>query len=70
MERTRLGGFTLRYDDGPKQNLVIHFAAREELLERATRHFTVLAEPVEERIVRTPPETGFWAQWEAVWMKR
>ena len=35
VERDRLGGLTIRYDDGPKTGLLIHFASREDLLARA-----------------------------------
>ena len=69
-ERNRSGGFTIRYEEGSKSDLLVHFATRDELLERAAPHFTPIVEPIEERIVRTPPEKGFWAQWEVVWIRR
>ena len=28
------------------------------------------APPREEIIHRTPPQTGFWAQWEAIWRRQ
>jgi SAM-dependent methyltransferase len=69
-ERNRFGGFTVRYAEGPKRDLLVHFATREELLDRTAAHFTPLVEPIEERIRRTPPKTGSWAQWEAMWRRR
>jgi hypothetical protein len=70
VEENRFGGFTIRYDEGPKRGLLVHFAAREELLERMGRGFDVVREPREDVIHRDPPKTGSWSQWELVWRKR
>lgn len=70
VERDRLGGFTIRYDDGPKTGLLIHFASRDDLLARAGSVFEVVREPREVVMTRTPPQTGTWTQWEAVWRRR
>jgi hypothetical protein len=70
VERDRLGGLTIRYDDGPKTGLLIHFASREDLLARAGSVFEVVREPREVVMTRSAPGTGTWAQWEAVWRRR
>jgi SAM-dependent methyltransferase len=70
LERDARGGLTIRYDAGPKQDLAVHFYAREELDDLTRADFDVVR-PLRERIVeRTPPQTGYWAQWEAVWRRR
>lgn len=70
VERDRFGGFTIRYDDGPKMGLLIHFASREDLLARAGAAFEVVGEPLEVVMQREAPKTGTWAQWQAVWRRR
>jgi SAM-dependent methyltransferase len=67
VERNRFGGYTVRYDEGPKRDLLVHFYSREELLERTRETFRVLAPPREEVVPREPPKTGCWVQWETVW---
>jgi len=70
VELDRLGGFTIRYDDGPKAGLLIHFASREDLLARAGAVFEIVREPQEVVMQREAPKTGTWAQWQAVWRRR
>ena len=70
VERDRFGGLTVRYDDGPKTGLLIHFASREGLLARAGAAFEVVRDPQEVVMQRDAPKTGTWAQWEAVWRRR
>ena len=70
VERNESGGFTVRYEDGPKRGLLVHFYSQDELLERTEAQFATLIAPREDVIGRVPPETGSWAQWEAVWRKR
>jgi hypothetical protein len=62
--------FTIRYDDGPKAGLLIYFASRDDLLARAGSVFEVVREPREVVMTRSAPQTGTWAQWEAVWRRR
>lgn len=64
------GGFTAQYLEGPKQDLPVHFYARPELLALTQRAFRAVREPCEARTHRAPPQTGFWAQWEAVYERR
>ena len=65
MEGDRLGGFTIRDDDGPEAGLLIHFASREDLLARAGAVFEIVREPQEVVTQREAPKTGTWAQWQA-----
>jgi SAM-dependent methyltransferase len=69
VEENRFGGFTVRYDDGPKRGLLVHFASRAELLERTIGTFRLVREPREDVARRVSPKTGSWAQWEIVWQK-
>jgi SAM-dependent methyltransferase len=70
VERNPLGGYTVRYEEGPKRDLLVHFYSREELLERTKGRFSPLVEPREDVIPRSPPKTGCWVQFEAVWKRR
>ena len=70
IERDDLGGLTIRYDEGPKQGLLIHFCSRDNLLARAGPAFDVVSEPREQVMQRAAPKTGRWMQWEAVWRRR
>lgn len=62
------GGFTIRYLAGPKQGLLVHFFAGAEL-DALLRGFTPVLPLRVQRTWRTPPETGQWSQWEAIWRK-
>ncbi|WP_419162909.1 class I SAM-dependent methyltransferase [Candidatus Palauibacter sp.] len=66
IEQNDFGGFTIRYEAGPKQGLPVHFFARDELHALARDDFAFVAQPHEDVTVRTPPETGHWVQWEAI----
>ena len=70
VERNTTGGFTIRYDDGPKRGLLIHFFSHLELLERLTPAFVSVTPPREDITQRQPPKTGTWAQWETIWRRR
>jgi len=70
VDRNTFGGFTVRYDKGPKRGLLVHFYSREELLARAEKDFELVQAPREEVMRRRPPQAGCWAQWEAVWRRR
>jgi cyclopropane fatty-acyl-phospholipid synthase-like methyltransferase len=64
------GGFSVRYLEGPKAGVAIHFYSRAELEVLTRERFETLVEPREEIIHRAAPERGFWAQWEAVYRRR
>jgi hypothetical protein len=70
LEVNRFGGFTIRYEEGPKQGLPIHFYSREELLAKTDAAFQLVTNLREDVIRRTPPKTGSWSQWEAIWQRR
>jgi len=70
IERSDAGGFTVRYLDGPKRGLAVHFYAREELRQLTDTAFRPVTELREDVIVRPAPKTGAWAQWEAIWERR
>jgi SAM-dependent methyltransferase len=69
-ERSGAGGLTIRYDEGPKRGLLVHFYSREELTQLAADAFAPIDEPREDVIPRVPPEVGAWAQWEMTWERR
>ena len=70
LEVNRFGGLTIRYDEGPKQALSVHFYAREELLARTDADFELLGDLREDVIHRAPPKTASWTQWEGIWRRR
>jgi len=70
VERNARGGFTIRYDEGPKQGLLIHFYSESELQDRLGRTFVPVMVPHEDVTVRAAPKTGSWAQWESIWKRR
>ncbi len=69
LEKNKFGGFTIKYTEGPKSNLPVHFYSNEEILD-LTREFAVVMLPVQEMIQREPPKKGCWAQWEGIFQKK
>ncbi len=69
LERCEHGGFSVRYLEGPKDGMAIHFYTRSELDALTRARFVTVVEPREDIIHRAPPEHGFWAQWEAVYRR-
>lgn len=63
-------GFTVEYEDGPKRGMAVHFYGRQELDALTADAFRPLRGPSEDVTQRTPPKTGAWAQWEAVYERR
>lgn len=59
-------GLTIRYDDGPKRNLAIHFFAREEI-ERLTDGLEPISPLRIQRTHRQKPSAEHWDQWEGIW---
>ena len=70
LEASAPGGITIRYDDGPKLGMAVHFYSRAELDALTRNDFLPVGEPVEVFVRREAPKTGSWAQWEGVWQKR
>ena len=64
------GGFTVRYLDGPKTGLEIHFFAAAELAGLIGKGFTPLMPLRLDSTPHVPPATGQWSQWEAIWRRR
>ena len=69
VERNAWGGFTVRYETGPKSGLLVHFYSDRELLDRLHGAFVPLMPPREDVTMRDAPGTGSWAQWEAIWKR-
>jgi len=62
------GGATIRYLEGPKSGLLIHFFSYDEL----ARLFFGWEEVLPLRLQRTwrePRDRGSWLQWEAIWRR-
>ena len=70
LEVNRFGGFTVRYDEGPKRGLSVHFYSRAELLAKTVVDFEPVRDLREDVIHRAPPKIGSWAQWEGIWKRR
>jgi len=66
VEANDQGGFTVRYDDGPKTGLFVHFFARGEL-DALTRDLTPVSPLCIHRTERPAPRGGHWDQWEGIW---
>ena len=67
LERNQFGGYTIRYDTGPKQELPVHFYSGDELSQLTQNGFEQVMPLREIRIERDQPQTGFWSQWEGIW---
>ena len=59
------GGLTIRYWDGPKKDLYIHFYSRKEL-DAICSDFDYVVPLYENITKRTLPKIGTWSQWELV----
>lgn len=69
-ERHADGGFTVRYLEGPKEGLDVHFFSRAELDELFGERFDEVLPPRLDQTWRTPRSDGQWSQWEAIWRRR
>lgn len=68
VEGNDAGGFTVRYLEGPKSGLLIHFFAKGELHALFSGWQEIL--PLRsQRTWREPRERGSWLQWEAIWRR-
>jgi SAM-dependent methyltransferase len=63
------GSYTIRYRDGPKQGLAIHFFSDEELAGLFADDFRPILPLQLTSTVRQPPGRGQWSQWEAIWQR-
>jgi SAM-dependent methyltransferase len=64
------GGFTIRYLDGPKTGLEIHFFTAAELTGLTRNDFSPLMPLRLDSTPHVPPAKGQWSQWEAIWQRR
>lgn len=62
------GSFTIRYLDGPKEGLPIHFFSQKELRNLLCGWEGVLPLRLQ-RTWREPRDRGSWLQWEAIWRR-
>jgi SAM-dependent methyltransferase len=69
VERNDEGGFTVRYDDGPKTGLLVHFYGRREM-EALTASLTPVSLLRRHRTERPLPRRGYWDQWEGIWVNQ
>jgi trans-aconitate methyltransferase len=70
IEEAADGGYTIRYQAGPKAGLDIHFFTAAELSALVADRFTELLAPRLHITHRTPAGPGHWSQWEAIWRRR
>ena len=70
VERNTMGGLTIRYDDGPKRGLLIHFFSDSELRQHLQPAFVPSMTLREDVTLRTARKIGSWAQWESIWRRR
>ena len=70
VERGADGSVTVRYVDGPKRGLPIHFFDRAELERLFADEFDPVVGLRRSVTVRTTPAGGHWDQWEAIWQRR
>jgi SAM-dependent methyltransferase len=59
-------GLTIRYDEGPKRGLAVHFFSRAELEGLTERLAPILPLRID-RTLRPRPSSGHWDQWEGIW---
>lgn len=69
-ERHEHGGFTVRYLQGPKEGLEIHFFSRAELDELFAQDFEEVLPLRLDETWRSPRSNGQWSQWEGIWRPR
>lgn len=63
------GSFTVRYLDGPKSGLSIHFFTEPELTALTGASFNPVLDLRLDSTLHQPPALGQWSQWEAIWQK-
>jgi len=62
-------GFTIRYLEGPKTGLLIHFFGRSELATLFADRFSTRLPLRLDSTRREPPAGGQWSQWEGIWKR-
>lgn len=69
IERNEAGGFTVLYEHGPKSGLQVHFFGKSELA-GLLRDLDAVVPLRVDRTHRQAPATGYWDQWEGIWLAR
>jgi SAM-dependent methyltransferase len=69
LEEDPEGGFAVRYLEGPKQGLSIHFFSEAELAHLFHESFEPALALRRDVTHREPPATGRWSQWEGIWCR-
>jgi SAM-dependent methyltransferase len=63
------GSFTVKYLDGPKAGLLIHFFAQRELATLFARRFKPVLPLRLRSHERDTPPSSHWCQWEGIWQR-
>jgi hypothetical protein len=70
VERTDDGSFSVRYQEGPKTGLTVHFWAARELQELVSAAgFAPVLALRPSATWRRPNERGLWVQWEGIYVR-
>jgi Methyltransferase domain len=70
IERCSDRGYTVRYLEGPKKGLAIHFFSGIELSDLFSSAFDVVLPLRCDVTWREPRHNGQWSQWEGIWRRR
>jgi hypothetical protein len=62
-------GYSVRYLEGPKRGLLVHFFDREELASLFVDGFDAELPLRLATTERASPSTGSWSQWEGIWRR-
>jgi SAM-dependent methyltransferase len=68
VESNEQGGFTVRYNEGPKTGLFVHFFSNAEI-DALTADLTPVSPLRVHRTERQAPHRGHWDQWEGIWSR-
>ena len=60
------GGFTIRYESGPKKGLDIHFFSSSELEDIVVECGLNMKQPPKKMVTQRPNGNGSWSQWEMI----
>jgi len=63
-------GFTVRYLEGPKEGLLVHFFDSDELVALLDADFEPILPLRRDSTRRQLPAEGSWSQWEGIWRHR
>jgi SAM-dependent methyltransferase len=69
IEKTDLGGFTVKYLSGSKKDLEIHFLSEGEVNQLPKHSLKPIIPPYKVKTERRPPKSGTMVHWEGIWRK-